>query len=283
VSYRETLAGEKETSLTIRCDRASFTLAGKIKASQFRGWCLERLDQLVTVVKGFRENVPEYLKIRDLSNADEILRFTPAGRKPVLKLVEALLIAKRAPGMGPIDLGLSPVEIVLTLGRAFQVQLPLECAESGCDELGYLACPQCQSRIISLQGSPDAWELVCAQQGHRWSCSPPIRGSCARDHPFTLDGEDIADRLELLPGEDLLHAISDLIKKHIPGDTFDSQADGFFIRGRNLHYVDNRAELESLKSQQPTTVYHIQQTIGTAMGGSSVIAVQQGASAGSSS
>ena len=236
VSYRETLAEEKETSLTIRCDRASFTLAGKIKASQFRAWCLERLGQLVSVVREFsRGDIREYLKIRDLSSAPELVRYSLQGRQFVHRIVEKLAYLKRDPRRTAVDLEASPVQLALVLEKSFRVQVPVDSAESGTEHDGYWTCPRCGGKLFTVRGKLECWELVCVQPGHRWSCAPPLNGTSAQGYPFTLDSRELSERLELLPGDNLLATISDVMKNHLPDTVFDSEVESFFIRGPYLY------------------------------------------------
>jgi len=49
--------------------------------------------------------------------------------------------------------------------------------------------------------------------------------------------------MELLPTQDLLQTIADVINRHLPGYSFDPNHESFIIRGANLLYYPDKAEV----------------------------------------
>jgi hypothetical protein len=98
----------------------------------------------------------------------------------------------------------------------------------------------------------------------------PLAGQCPQEHSFTLQEEDLAEGMELLPSDDLLQAVADVVNGHLPGYHFDPSREGFIIRGSNLVYYADKARLRDSK-----TIIYVKQTIGSVMGGN-VIGVKTG-------
>jgi len=241
--YREMIDDSKETSLTIRCDRGALSLAGRLKASQFRSWCLDRLGQLIRVLNEFQVNAPAYVQTRGLANVPEMAKFNATQKKQVLDIISALLTLKQAPHLGSQPLSTSPLDLAAGMDRFVRVQIPFECPELDCDEEGYLACPTCAATLFALKHQDGTWQLECREHRRkRWIGVLPLKGQCDQEHAFTLDEDDLAAEMELLPSQDLLQAISDVINRHLPGYTFDSSRESFIVRGPNLLYYPDKAE-----------------------------------------
>lgn len=98
--YREMVDESKETSLTIRCDRGALSLAGRLRASQFRNWCLDRLGQLIGVLSDFQTDAPAYVQTHGLRTVPEMARFNATQKGQVLDIISALLTLKQAPHLG---------------------------------------------------------------------------------------------------------------------------------------------------------------------------------------
>jgi hypothetical protein len=261
--YREVVDDEKETSLTVRCDRGALSLAGKLRASQFRAWCLDRLGQLIGVLNQFRDNPPAYVRTRRLANVREMAKFKAAQKKHVLEIISALLTLKQAPELGYQQLGASPLDLAATMERFVRVQIPFECPEFNCDEEGYIACSTCGATIFTLKRQNRAWQLECREHRRkRWTCALPFEGQCEQEHPFTLDEDDLAERMELLPSEDLLQAIAGVVNAHLPGYSFDPSRESFIVRGPNLLYYPDKAEVRDSERDGARTVIYVTQTIG---------------------
>jgi hypothetical protein len=277
--YRELVGGEKETSLTVRCDRGALSLAGKLRASQFRAWCLDRLGQLIGILHQFQANPPAYVQTRRLEGVPEMARFSATQKRLVLEIISALLTLKQASQPGPAPSGAegfqqlrtSPLELAAGLGRFVRVQIPLECSEPECKgEEGYLACPTCDATVFTLKRHEDAWHLECrAHRRNRWTGALPLEGECERGHPFTLDEDDLAERMELLPSEDLSQAIADVVNGYLPEYGFDPAREGFIVRGPNLLYYPDKADVRDSERGPVTNIFNVSvtQRVGALKGG----------------
>ena len=271
--YRETVGDEKETSLTVRCDRGALSLAGKLRASQFRAWCLDRLGQIIIVLDKFQTDPPAYVRTLRLESVPEMTRFSAAQRRWVLELISALLTLQQSPGRGFQPLSDSPLDLAAVLGRSVRVQVPIECSEPECTgEEAYLACPACDSTVFTLERKGVTWQLACRKRRH-WTCALPLAGECERGHPFTLDEDDLAEKMELLPSEDLIRTIADVVNGHLPGYRFDPDREGFIVRGPNLLYYPDKGEVRDGK-RGPVSYYYVTQHIDTVID-SEVIGVKK--------
>jgi hypothetical protein len=269
--YHEVVGDEKQTSLTIRCDRGALSLAGRLKASQFRTWCLDRLSQLIGVLNQFRANPPAYVKTLHLENVPETARFNAAQKKQVLEIISALLLLKQAPHLGFQQLWTSPLHLAAKMERFMRVQIPFECPERSCGEEGYHACPICGATIFGLKQQDQTWQLECREHiRRRWTGALPLEGQCPQEHFFTLNEEDLTEEMELLPSEDLLQAIASVVNGYLLGYSFDPSRESFIIRGSNMVYYADKANMRDSK-----TIIYVKQTIGSVTGGN-VIGVKTG-------
>jgi hypothetical protein len=272
--YREVVDETKETSLTIRCDRGALSLAGSLRASQFRAWCLDRLGQVVGVLDSFRANPPEYVRTHGLATAPELSKFNAAQRKQVLALLSTLLTLKQAPHLGHRALGTSPLDLAATMGRFVLVQIPFECPEFGCDEEGTIGCRACGATTFTLGRRDEAWQVECREHRRKpWTCALPFEGQCEQEHPFKLDAGDLAEEIELLPSEDLLEIVSQVVNRHLAGYNFDPQYEGFIVRGPNLIYYPDVADLRITDRDGAETIFYVTQTIDRVEKGGKVIGV----------
>lgn len=271
--YRQQVDDEKETSLTIRCDQGAFSLAGKFRASQFRSWCLDRLGKLIEVLNGFHANLPEFVQTQQLANAPELARFSPEQKELIIKLIFALLTLKQAPELGeqPIDLG--ALEIASILGEYVRVQVLYECSEPDCDEEDYLTCQDCNSTLFILRGQEKDWTLVCPQRRRQpITYKLPLAVQTEKGHEFTLDANELARVIELLPGKDLLGAMADAINRRLPGLTFDPSGESFILRGSNLIYYPEPPQMK----KGVKNIFFIRQDIGYVEAGAKVTGANVG-------
>jgi hypothetical protein len=102
----------------------------------------------------------------------------------------------------------------------------------------------------------------------------PLAGECERGHPFVLDEDDLAEKMELLPGEDLIRTIADVVNGHLPGYRFDPDREGFVVRGPNLVYYPDKGEVRDSEKVSVTT-YNVTQHIETVID-SKIVGVNAG-------
>ncbi len=244
VQYREVIGETKETSLTIRCDQGALSLAGTLKASQFRAWCLDRLGQIIRVLNEFRASTPAFVETLGLANVPEMAKLNASQKRYVLKIISALLTLKQTPQLGYQPLSTSSLDLAAAMDRLVYVQIPFECHESDCGEEGYLACPVCSATLFAASYQDSNWQLECREHRRQpWSGSLPLSGQCDQEHAFTLKGDDLASGMELLPGPDLLQVIAGVVKCYLPGYTFDPDLESFIVRGPNLLYYPDKTEV----------------------------------------
>jgi len=138
------------------------------------------------------------------------------------------------------------------------LQIPFECPEPDCDEEGYFACPICAATIFTVSRQDEAWQLECREHRRkRWTRTLPLVGQCDREHAFTLNEDDLADRVELLPSEGLLQVIKLVVKRYLPGYDFDPSREGFIVRGPNLVYYPDKAQVRDSEHGE-VRIVHVQ-------------------------
>ena len=265
--YREVIDDEKETTLTIRCDRGALSLAGTLKASQFRAWTLDRLGQLVSVLNEFRPNAPAYVQTRSLAESPELAQFNTGQRETILQIISALLTVKQAPLLAYQPVGLPALELAAKMSRWMRIQVPVESSEPGAED-GYLACPTCDATTFAVKRHSGDWQLECKEhRRQRWAASLPFVGESPWQEYYTLDEDDLAATVELLPDEPLLGAIGDVVNRYLPGYTFDPKQESFIVRGPNLVYYPDKSEIRDSQENGAKTVIYVTQRIGSVNGG----------------
>jgi len=252
---------QKETTLTVRCDQGTFSLAGAIPASQFRAWCLEHLTQLIAVLRPPEH--PDFELLVESLNLDakpEMVGLRSNQRPHVRRLLAALLGAKYGSVNYVQPLGISPLDLAAGLGDLVRAQLPLQCPESGCTAQDYVRCPDCRRARFVVRGQDGGWALHCPEHARPLLAGVlPMEFACEFGHRFALDGADAGDVVELLPVSELETAMAELVK-YVPGKhEYDAQAETFVVRGDNLWYYAERAKA-------PATVF-VDIDVGTMTGG----------------
>ena len=272
--YREMIGDDRETTLTIRCDRGALSLAGTLSASQLRAWTLDRLGQLISVLNEFRPSAAAYVQTPDLEDVAGLVQFSRPQRRQIGRIISALLTVKQAPLLGYQRLGVSALDLAADMGSLLKLQVPAECPGSSEEAGGYLACPICSATTFDVKAQNGTWELVC--RGHkrqRWATSLPVVGESAGQEHFALDEEDVAATAELLPSEPLLEAVADVINRYLPGYTFDLRRESFIVRGANLVYYPDKSKVRDSDLNGAKTVIYVNQHIGSIQGGE-VVGVQ---------
>jgi len=267
--YREVIDEQTETTLTIRCDRGALSLAGTLKASQFRAWCLDRLGQLISVLNEFRPNAPAYVQTRSLSDVPELAKFNTSQRKYILQIISALLTLKQSPLQGYQPVGIPPLELAARLSQWLRCQVPIEYADAFNEgEEGYLACPVCDATIFTVRRSGDGWQLECREhRRQRWVATLPLEAEGSWQPYVSLDEDGLAASIEMLPDEELLQAIADVVNRYLPGYTFDPRREGFIVRGPNLIYYPDRSRVHDSQMDETKTVIYLTQSIANVSGG----------------
>jgi hypothetical protein len=267
--YREIIDEQTETTLTIRCDRGSLSLAGTLKASQLRAWCLDRLGQLIGVLNEFRPNAPAYVQTRSLAEVPELAKFNTAQRKCALQIISALLTLKQSPLLGYRPVGLLPLELAAKMGHWLRSQLPVEYANpEGGSEEGYLACSVCDATTFHVRHHNDAWKLECREHRRQpWAMTLPLTAESIWQPYLTLDEHDVAASIELLPDDELVQIIAEVVNRYLPGYAFDPKRESFIVRGPNLIYYPDRSQIHDSDKDEAKTIIYVTQRIGNVNGG----------------
>ncbi len=275
VRYREVLSDDRETTLTIRCDRGALSLSGILSAAQLRAWTLDRLGQLIGLLNEFRPNAPAYADTADMADLRELAPFSSTQRNYVRRMISALLTVKQSPLPGYQPLGVDTLMLAHEMGTWMRLQIPVEHLTTEEESDGYLACPICGgSTTFALQRRNGSWALECREhRSQRWAAHLPIVGETAAQETFILDEEELAMTIELIPSEGLLQVIAEVINRHLPGYTFDPKREGFIIRGPNLRYYPDKSKLHDSQLDGARTVIYVSQHVGHLEGGE-VVAVK---------
>lgn len=270
VRYRETLGEDRETTLTIRCDRGALSLSGTLSAAQLRAWTLDRLGQLISLLNEFRPNAPAYATgTSDIEQLPALSPFSMIQRRYVRRIISALLTVKQSPLLGYHPLGVDSLQLAHDMGTWLRVQIPVEHLAISEDSEGYLACPTCGgTTTFALQRRNGGWMLECREHRHqRWAVPLPLVGETETQETFILDEEELATTIELLPSEALLQIIAEVINRHLPGYTFDLKRESFIIRGPHLRYYPDKSRVYDSAQCGARTIIYVNQHVAHLEGG----------------
>lgn len=269
VRYREMLGEDRETTLTIRCDRGALSLSGTLSAAQLRAWTLDRLGQLISLLNEFRPNAPAYAEAPDIRQLRELSPFSMTQRDYIRHIISALLTVKQSPLPGYQTLGVNLLQLAHEMGTWMRLQIPVEHFAMPEEGTGYLACPICGgTTTFALQRRNGSWELECREhRSQRWASHLPILGETAAQETFVLDEEELATTMELLPSEALLQIIAEVINRHLPGYTFDLKRESFIIRGPHLRYYPDKSKVFDSQQSGARTIIYVNQHIAHLEGG----------------
>lgn len=270
--YRTILDDEKETSLKIKCDRAAISLAGKIKASQFRSWCIEKLDILIDILNAFKNDVPQYIQTLDLHHAIPLEKFNTEQRKICIEIISKVLSLKSNSSMfESIAFSIASLKLAVIMEKYIRFQYDLSCEECAEEaEKMLLKCPTCDSFEFSFRSSKDSQMNLICNPINRSHMSFPINLKCRDEHESSLPIDSFFEDAEGIPSSDLLYAISEAINRHVPGFSFNQESEFFYFRGSQFFYFRYRTpEDKASKFQQINTYVEIKENKGSVTGLSS--------------
>ena len=251
---------EGQRILNIGFDYGEMSLAGKLNASQFRDWALNRLSEIIEKISSFGKQPSKYIKTIRFTGIKELHKYQPYQKEVITKLVAVLLELKKNPGIGSRVLDRSPLEIARDLKNMVHVQFKITCQEKNCPD-GYLVCPKCGKKFFRVLEKDGIWSLACANnvEGDNWSAALPIDTNCEQDHPLSLSIKDLEEWIEILPGTELLNVISEIVGNYIPDSEFHGDVEYFIIhRQFMLHYAQPKNQ--SLLDRGTTSVIKSIQT-----------------------
>lgn len=242
--YRETIGEDRETSLTVRCDQAAFGLAGRLKASEFRAWCLNRLGQLIMILDQMRANLPQYVQTHALADAPEMKEFEANQQEQILRIVSALLTVKQTPGLDQQPIDTTALELAALLGPLVSARILFDHPTIECDEEGEILCPECGEAFFTVTRGEEGWSFACqAGKKTHWTGTLPLSWQCDQGHEFVIDENTASQGMHLLPSNRLAQTIRKLVNLRLPGYHFEPDREGFEIRGSRLIYYPDRKQI----------------------------------------
>jgi hypothetical protein len=268
--YRVSVGESKRTTLSIRYDRGSLSLAGIFRGTEFRRWALATLDEIVEVLRFLQQDPKRYVATRDLLRVPQLQRLKVRQREHVRTIIQRLLSLKQT-GQDVAPLDVSPLALASDLGRLLQAQtpLPLENAEYRL----YLTCLQCERPDFVVQ-EQDGESCLRCRRGHDPALCMPLHGKTEDGSEWRLDAVDLAESIELLPSDKLLQLIGQVINFHLAPFTFDAQGESFFIRGNHIHYYASVAARPAAQ-RGPVQYFNVNIDVGTVETGGKVIGVSK--------
>lgn len=255
--------GERDTTLTIHLYRGSMSLAGRLKASEFRTWAMKSLHEVKRVLLDLQGMPDQYVKALGLRKSPALAVYAAARQKDlVLSLFSDLLSLKQA-SLESRTLSADYLELCFKLSRAFMVQLPLLCQQEDVED-SRLACPMCDEQNLLVDRDDGRLHLSCGRTRQHWHSPLPFERELECEHKLTIDEEYLSRQLLLLPRGGLLSTINDLFNQHTPGSNYDIRREAFYIRGSMLfHHAGSYLELQVV---DPRTRLTINQEIETNFG-----------------
>jgi len=246
------------------------SLGGKLSATQFRTWALLRLGEIITKVQSLHTQPTQFIQTRGFRNVPELARYTAAQKDSLLRMTADILELKVKPGIGYRATGISPLALANRMQRLMKVYVYLTCPQDGCNQEGYFACEVCAGTDFQIVKRENSFALKCPSHlGQPWSVTPPFQSVCLNGHPITIDPQILEDSLLLLPNEQLLNSIGELISRYIPTYDFDPKLERFHIRSRRIYYSTEPAVPEPV---QPMNIYNSIR-VGTVESGGTVTGV----------
>ena len=133
---------------------------------------------------------------------------------------------------------------------------------------GYLSCPVCDSTVFSLRRQAGKLVIECREHKRQgWRSELPLSVEASAGDDLVLDEAELANSVELLPDQNLLEILSDVINRHLPGYTFDADKESFIVRGPHLLYFPDRSKIREVVDGSARTVVYVNQHIGRVQGG----------------
>ena len=264
--------GKTIRTLSIDLENGEMSIAGKLAATQFRGWALKTLAEIIATIQNFKKEPEKYLKARKFISMDELSRFHPIQREHIAKLVALVLDLKKNVGTGSRDIELSPLAFARDMGQWVDVQFRMPCETDRCTSEGYFKCPTCDSHFFHLLEFEGKWHIQCAQEKkNRWYMPLPFIAQCEQLHELPVSQEDIERWIEILPHNDLLKTIAE-ISKYIPDFEFHPDIEYFMLHGRNLIYYEYRGKAPIDQPGQVVIISRVQ--AGAIQKGGKVVGVE---------
>jgi len=259
--------GDKETTLTLRCDQGALSLAGRLQASEFRDWAIVSLREVLRVVNAFRANPLDYVQTHRLRTVDDLAKYSAAQKDEILHLISLILTLKQE-DRGHLQLTESSLELAITLRGLLRVQVNCPCIESDCDEESLIICPICDGGLFHLSRDDGVIQINCIKS-RRSHWSQPLPFSCELEcgHGFVQDNDNLQRQMELLPSAELLSVIAHVINKYLTDYEFDAEQEGFFIRGSKLYYYGSKDLIPQIFPKGAKNVFNTHVEVGNIYGG----------------
>jgi hypothetical protein len=247
--YRETVEEDKQTTLVV-FEKGSFTIYGKFTATQFRRWCISRMDEIMEVLTEFISDGEKYLSTLNLKQTREFRRLRSSKEKEFfLEIVKAFMLLKNQ-SVGHYELSATPLEFAAAFSNLVHVQIRFSCSDDTCDEEGYLSCLTCGSRGLRIRMKNGSWNVECCHHRNTiWGFELPLVGACERLHPFAYDFDDIESRIEIFIGPKLQQLLQDVCSTYLDDYFIDFDKETIYVSGRYFRY--HRSKIEVVPGNSP--------------------------------
>ena len=261
------VVGDRESTLTLRCDQGALSLAGRLQASEFRDWAIVSLREVLRVVNALRANPSEYVQTHRLRTIADLIKYTAAQKDEILHLISLILTLKQE-DLEYLPLTESVLELAVTLRGLLRVQINCSCIKSDCDEEVAITCPICSGELFNLNRDSGMIQLNCIE-GRRshWSQYLPYAFELACGHDFILDNANLMGQIELLPSAELLNVIASVINRYLADYEFSAEQEGFYIRDSKLYYYGSKDMIPQLFPKGAKNVFNTHVEVGAVYGG----------------
>ncbi len=273
--YRVDVDKNKETSLTIRFDNSTMSLAGKLTATQFRNWSLTQLSEIIRKVRDFRTRPVLYIQSYDLRSVPELAKYNAVQKEHILRWIPFILDLQQNPGIGFRDTTISPLLLAQEMEHFVFTQYLVECDQEDCDCEGYYGCEICGNTAFYIVQQDGLWMLECREhRRQRWSTAVPVIGECERGHAFEITEKDFENTLQIFPSDELLSSMTAVVNHYIPEYVFNDQNESFWLRGSLLYYLNDRSRMPDPRRGNYTIINKL--SVGRVEAGGSVTGVNIG-------
>ena len=240
--YRETIDDEKETTYTVS-SKGILSIYGRLSATQFRGWALASLKEVIASMNEFQDRISEYVETLDLNDFPEFKRLDAKSKKLFREIVVALLTFKRFPDVTSYRLTVSPLRFAQALSKYVNVQIPYRCPHRSCDHIDCFKCPICENRELIISDGSD-WRIECSKhrtRNRRWTSIFPLTDECDSSHSIVLGSSEAESAIEIFFGTKLLQILQDVVHNYFDDYSVDFEHEVIYISGHDvLYHADRR-------------------------------------------
>ena len=218
--YRDKVNGNKKTTIAVS-ESGSLRVYGKLTATQFRNWSIERLSLIVATVQQYRGKMDRFISNLNIPRTPELEDLHSDNQRHMLRIIAILAAFKRFPGISQYPLQVSALEVAESFGELVYVRIPFSCQNEACFEDGCFVCPICESRRLTILRENGCIVSCPNHSETRLTRRFPIRGECDQFHGYVLDQGDIEAAIEIFFNTKLLRIIANVCDNIMPDSKVD--------------------------------------------------------------